>query len=65
MPKVTSLKTSSVSFGRGPCKPDPLRPLRPVHTSPDVVDVREQKNKGQQLKQGLTSSKPIHHNPGR
>jgi hypothetical protein len=65
MPKVTSINTSSIGFGHGNPAKEPARPLRPTTDSPDCVSPDDQRNKGQQLKDGLSSSKTIHHNPGR
>jgi hypothetical protein len=66
MPKVKSFKgQGGLGIGQGPCAAQPTRIVPPTHTSPDVVDVSDQKNKGQALKMGLSSSKPVHHNPGR
>jgi hypothetical protein len=66
MPKVTNFKgRGSLGIGQGACAAQPKRVVPPTHVSPDVVDVSDQKDKAQALKSGLSSSKPIHHNPGR
>jgi hypothetical protein len=66
MLKITPFKgQGSLGLGQGECAPQPKRIVPPTHTSPDVVDVSDQKNKGQALKAGVTSTKAIRHNPGR
>jgi hypothetical protein len=62
MPKVTSLKTTSVSFGSGAAKPQPARIAMPTTGMPDRIRTDNQRDMN--LKDGVKgpNTKP---NPGR
>jgi hypothetical protein len=63
MLKVAPIKTTSVGFGAGAAKPQPARIAMPTCSSPDRVDPNDQRNKGAQLKSGVSTNWKSH-NPG-
>jgi len=66
MPTVKPIKMQgSLGFGQGAAKAQPARTPMPVTSKPDRVDPRDQTDYLSDLKAGVSSNKPVHHNPGK